>query len=128
VKKQEPNFNSQDLLNSLARLPTPRKYWIGFSGGADSTALLQAIHECQEQLAVPIHAVHFHHGLQSEADAWQTHCETFCSERDIPFLSCRLEIDRSSKNSPEEESRNSRYRSVAEILGDAEMYLTAHHA
>jgi tRNA(Ile)-lysidine synthase len=128
VKKQEPNFNSQDLLNSLARLPTPRKYWIGFSGGADSTALLQAIHECQEQLAVPIHAVHFHHGLQSEADAWQTHCETFCSERDIPFLSRRLEIDRSSKNSPEEESRNSRYRSVAEILGDAEMYLTAHHA
>lgn len=115
-------------MGSLARLPTPRKYWVGFSGGADSTALLQAIHECRKDLEVPVHAVHFHHGLQADADAWQAHCGKFCAERDIPFISRRLKISKSSKNSREEEARNSRYRSVAEILGNAEMYLTAHHA
>lgn len=128
MKQREADFDSQDLLDSLGRLPTPRKYWVGFSGGADSTALLQAIHECQDRLTVPVQAVHFHHGLQSEADAWQEHCTRFCSERAIPLLSRKLEIEFSGRSSPEEESRNSRYRVVAEILGNAEMYLTAHHA
>jgi len=128
VKPEDSNFSSQDLLDSLSRLPTPKKYWVGFSGGADSTALLQSIHECSEQLPPPIHAVHFHHGLQAEADAWQEHCSTFCAERDIPFLSLKLDIPLSGKNSPEEEARNCRYRAVAEILGKDEMYLTAHHA
>jgi tRNA(Ile)-lysidine synthase len=116
------------LLDSLARLPAPEKYWIGFSGGADSTALLQAMWECREQLSVPIHAVHFHHGLQDEADAWQDHCSSFCRERDIPFLSEKLEIEPRRRTSPEEEARNLRYRAVKKILGDREMYLTAHHA
>ncbi len=128
MKSEQLNFSSQILLESLARLPAPKKYWIGFSGGADSTALLQAIWECSENLPVPIHAVHFHHGLQDAADAWQDHCRSFCQERDIPFLSEKLEIQAVTQNSPEEESRNCRYRSVANILGDQEMYLTAHHA
>jgi tRNA(Ile)-lysidine synthase len=128
VKPEPSDFDSRHLLASLARLPAPEKYWIGFSGGADSTALLQAMWECREQLPVPIHAVHFHHGLQDAADAWQEHCNSFCRERDIPFLSEKLEIDSGVRSSPEEEARNCRYRAVARILGDQEMYLTAHHA
>jgi len=116
------------LLDSLARLPSPGKYWIGFSGGADSTALLQAIHECREHLKAPIQAIHFHHGLQDGADAWQDHCRLFCAERDIPFHSKKLEINFSGRSSPEETARNFRYRAVAQILGDKEIYLTAHHA
>lgn len=121
-------FGTEQLLVSLARLPLPRKYWIGFSGGADSTALLQALFECREQLQAPIHAVHFHHGLQSSADAWEAHCAAFCAERDIPYLSEKLDIDPSGKASLEEEARNCRYRAVGGILGKDEMYLTAHHA
>jgi tRNA(Ile)-lysidine synthase len=112
----------------LAALPTPRKYWVGFSGGADSTALLQSLHECREQLAAELHAIHFHHGLQKEANAWQEHCREFCDERNIPYRAERLEIDTSGGTSLEEESRNCRYRAVARILGSDEMYLTAHHA
>ena len=121
-------FCGEQLLASLAQLPTPEKYWIGFSGGADSTALLQAMHECRHELPAPIHALHFHHGLQSEADAWQEHCRSFCATREIPYLTERLDIDRSSRHSPEEAARNSRYRAVARILGGQAMYLTAHHA
>jgi len=128
VQPEESDFNSQNLLDSLTRLPSPRKYWIGFSGGADSTALLQALHECREKLTVSIQAVHFHHGLQDAADAWQDHCRMFCAERNIPFLSKKLEISLSGRKSPEEAARNCRYRAVAEILGNNEMYLTAHHA
>jgi len=128
VNHEESGFESQNLLESLARLPTPRKYWIGFSGGADSTALLQAIHECRDELSAPIEAVHFHHGLQVDADAWQEHCRGFCEERNVRFRSIKLDVVFPGQSSPEEEARNCRYRAVAEILGSNEMYLTAHHA
>ncbi|MCW8873605.1 MAG: tRNA lysidine(34) synthetase TilS [Xanthomonadales bacterium] len=122
------HFSSERLLTSLGRLPTPRKYWVGFSGGADSTALLHAMHECRGRLPAPIEVVHFNHGLQAEADAWQEHCQSFCSERDLPYRAEMLEIDRSARSSTEEAARNSRYRAVAAVLGREEMYLTAHHA
>ncbi|MBT8049501.1 MAG: tRNA lysidine(34) synthetase TilS [Xanthomonadales bacterium] len=128
MRTEDSTFNSRHLLDRLARLPSPRKYWIGFSGGADSTALLQAMCECRKDLAVPIHAAHFHHGLQADADSWLDHCRSFCTAREIPFHSERLEIDTSARGSPEEEARNSRYRAVAGILGEREMYLTAHHS
>lgn len=126
--KPDPAFDSLQLLDTLARLPEPAKYWIGFSGGADSTALLQAMWECRDRIAAPVHAVHFHHGLADEADAWQAHCRSFCAERGIPFDSHRLTVDASGRASLEEAARNCRYRAVAEILGEGEMYLTAHHA
>lgn len=116
------------LLDSLSRLPTPGRYWIGFSGGADSTALLQAMHEGRDRLPAPLQALHFHHGLQQQADEWLEHCRSFCAERDIPYVAERLEIETGTRSSPEESSRNSRYRAVARLLGRGEMYLTAHHA
>lgn len=128
VKSKQSDFDSQHLLDSLARLPAPKKYWIGFSGGADSTALLQAMWECGENLTAPIQAVHFHHGLQDAADAWQDHCSTFCQEREIPFLSQKLDIKPAGRSSLEQEARNCRYRAVAKILANQDMYLTAHHA
>jgi tRNA(Ile)-lysidine synthase len=121
-------FNGARLLASLGRLPVPRKYWVGFSGGADSTALLQAMHESRSRLPAALHAVHFDHGLQADASRWREHCGAFCKARGIPFRSERLEIDRSGRTGLEEASRDSRYRAVARILGEGEMYLTAHHA
>lgn len=122
------DFGAATVLEGLRRLPSPRKYWVGFSGGADSTAMLQALYECRDELPAPIHALHFHHGLQQEASAWQEHCRDFCNQRDIPYQAERLVITPGGKTSLEEESRNCRYRAVAGILGEGEMYLTAHHA
>jgi tRNA(Ile)-lysidine synthase len=121
-------FDNQRLLASLARLPTPGRYWVGFSGGADSTALLQALHECRDALPAAIQVIHFHHGLQAGADAWQDHCRAFCAERDLPFQAERLEIDRSGRSSPEEAAREQRYHAIGGLLQPREMYLTAHHA
>lgn len=128
MKPDSSVLHSEQVLKALARLPSPRRFWVGFSGGADSTALLQAMWEIRDRLPAPIHAVHFHHGLQSQADDWQRHCSSFCRQRDIPYQSDKLEIRQDGRSSPEEESRNCRYRAVAQILDDREMYLTAHHA
>lgn len=73
------------LPEDLAR----RDVYVGFSGGADSTALLLAL----SQGGIPVVAVHFDHGLRGEAStadaAW---CERFCRKRSIRFLCERLPV------------------------------------
>ena len=128
MTSRRPAFSGERLLESLARLPQPRRYWVGFSGGADSTALLQALHENREHLAAPLHAVHYHHGLHASADDWLTHCRAFCRARDIPFHGERLHVAAEPGSSPEEAARDARYRSAAKLLQAGEMLLTAHHA
>ena len=128
MKPQQVPFSAELVRAELARLPQPQKYWIGFSGGADSTALLQALHEVGAVLAAPLEAVHFHHGLERDADAWLEHCRSFCVQRGIAFSSRHLKIPEVTNASPEERARDCRYQAVAELLGPREMYLTAHHA
>lgn len=128
MSRLDRSFTGNNLLASLKRLPIPSRYWLGFSGGADSTALLLALYENAEQLPAPLHVVHFDHGLQQESGAWAAHCQEFCRERNIPFQLETLSIPRTSRNSLEEEARNKRYQATARILGEREMYLTAHHA
>jgi len=128
VKKPDGCFGSESLLAVIGSLPRTPKYWVGFSGGADSTALLLALQRCRDHLAAPIQAVHFHHGLNPGADAWLAHCQNFCLIREIPFISQKLSIRPTGGTSTEEESRNCRYQAVADLLGCEETYLTAHHA
>jgi len=112
----------------MASLPETRQFLVGFSGGADSTALLHALYENRAELQAPFHAIHFHHGLNAGADDWQQHCQEFCLERGIEFTSRNLEIRQVSGTSIEEESRNRRYQAIGEILQAGDIYLTAHHA
>ena len=116
------------LLQRLATFPTPPRYWVGFSGGADSTALLVALSELAPDLAAEFHAIHFNHGLQTAADDWQAHCLSFCAERSIPLFIQQLELNVTPGQSPEEQARHQRYAAVEKLLGDGEIYLTAHHA
>ena len=128
MKKPDRLFGSGPLWSLIEQLPPTSRYWIGFSGGADSTALLLAMHRCRDRLNAPIHAVHFHHGLNPGADSWLDHCRHFCHTRNIPFTSQKLDIRSAGGVSTEEESRNRRYQAVSELLGSEETYLTAHHA
>lgn len=68
-----------ELNNLLQKHPDPATIWIAYSGGVDSHVLLHAA--CERRKQYPhrtIHAVHVHHGLQSDADKWVTHCEQVC--------------------------------------------------
>lgn len=121
-------FGGDRLLECLAAFPRTQRYRVGFSGGADSTALLLALHEARDRVAADVRAIHFHHGLQDSADDWAAHCREFCRIRDIPLDVERLDIRSAPRGSPEEWARDARYRRVAELLQDDEMYLTAHHA
>ena len=68
--------------------PSGGALYAGFSGGADSTALVVALH----RLGIPFTAVHFQHGLRGDAEGDQVWCLQFCHQRGIPFVQRRLDV------------------------------------
>ncbi len=70
-----------------------RKVYVGFSGGADSTALLLWLHQLAEELELRLEAVHFDHLLRPESGSDARWCEEFCCARKIPFRGERLALE-----------------------------------
>jgi tRNA(Ile)-lysidine synthase len=119
-------FNSQELLSRLLTLPRVKRYLVGFSGGADSTALLTALHSIRGDLDASCEAVHFNHGLHPKSDAWERHCAKFCDERDIRLTCHRLDLTREQSNL-EGRARGLRYRKLEEMVGLNTLFLTGHN-
>jgi len=99
----------------LARQPATRHWRVGFSGGLDSTVLLHLFARLREQgLSGELQAVHVHHGLQPQADAWVEHCGRVCAALDVPLATRHVRIDKMA--SLERAAREARYAAFAEVL------------
>jgi len=48
---------------------------VAYSGGRDSTALLHVVARTARDLGAEVVALHVHHGLMREADAWLEHAD-----------------------------------------------------
>lgn len=108
---------------------------VAFSGGRDSTALLHATAcAAREHPGALVLALHVHHGLSAQADAWLMHAERVCSawaEQGLPvrLVSRRVQVDLSSGASVEAQARQARYQALADMAREAGagMVLLAHH-
>lgn len=109
------------------------KLLTGFSGGADSTALLQILWEYGQAHGIKVQAVHVNHGLRgTEAERDQEFCEKFCREKGIPFWAVRADVPSVAAEegiSTEEAGRKVRYAVFEQYLADgrADRVALAHH-
>ncbi len=106
------------------------------SGGADSVALLLALHAANRQpkdaLGVVLSAVHVHHNLRGdEADADADFVSDLCVRLEVPLH--RIDVDvpahiATTGESMEEAARNLRYAAFHDLLltNQADAILTAH--
>ncbi|MBA2412158.1 MAG: tRNA(Ile)-lysidine synthetase, partial [Burkholderiaceae bacterium] len=70
---------------------------LALSGGRDSMALLELLSRLAATRGTGIRrviAIHIHHGLSRNADAWQAHCEAECERRGVPLAVRRVEVKR----------------------------------
>ena len=112
----------------------PHAVAVAASGGRDSTALLHATVHAAAALGLQVHALHVHHGLMAEADAWQRHVQAQCrrwARRGLPvhFHAYRLEGSPPGGESVEAWARRGRYAALAEMAraADCTLVLLAHH-
>ena len=85
---------------------------VAYSGGADSTALLRA---CAARWPGQVHAVHVHHGLQTAADAFESHCRKVCIALGVPLAVAHVQARHASGQSPEDAARRARYGAIADV-------------
>jgi tRNA(Ile)-lysidine synthase len=117
----------------LARAPARRGEGaiVALSGGRDSMALLDAAARIARERGSAVRrlvAVHVHHGLSPNADAWLAHCEAECAARGVPLLARRVEVRRRGRGL-EAAAREARYAALADGAREAgaRLVLTAHH-
>jgi tRNA(Ile)-lysidine synthase len=97
---------------------------VGFSGGLDSSVLLHLLAEARQQLGFSLSAVHVHHGLSSQADAWVRHCARVCLALDVPLAVHRVEVQLEGEGL-EAAARAARYQVYRQL--DADFLVLAHH-
>ena len=111
-----------------------KKVLVGYSGGADSSALLYWLCKNADRLGATVEALHLHHGIRGKsADSDAEFCRLECGRlgvrlhvvrRDVPALarewSCGLE----------EAGRRARYEAIEAVSAEcgADVAATAHHA
>lgn len=124
-------FDLEYLQRSLVSISQQPSFLIGLSGGMDSVVLLYGMCKVAEGSLnqATIRAVHVNHGLQAEADQWQSFCEGLCDDLDVPLHVEKVEIksDNSSDPSIENLARKARYGVFESQLQDGEVLILAHH-
>lgn len=96
---------------------------VGFSGGADSTALMTVLVELKRLLKIELVAVHVNHGIREEAGEDEAFARKFCEKRGIEFIAVTKDIPalvREWNMTEEEAGRKVRYEAFRQAATEAE--------
>lgn len=91
---------------------------VGLSGGVDSVTLLDLMRGLARESGFRVRAVHVHHGLSPNADAWARFCRDLCRRWKIPLTVRRVRVTRGGKGL-EAAARTARYACFRELETDA---------
>ena len=107
----------EELRKQLDRLPEGRCL-AGFSGGADSTAMILLLAAERDAGRIQPEAVHVNHGLRgAESDGDEAFCRQLCERLQIPFHAERAELDGKSDENACREARFRCFRNIMEETG-----------
>jgi tRNA(Ile)-lysidine synthase len=104
---------------------------VGFSAGADSTALLVA---CAAKWPGQVVALHVNHNLQSASSAFEQQCVAVCKSLNVELRTSQTDASRQPGQSPEDAARLARYSALQTLadqqtgLGRLNNIAIAHHA
>jgi len=93
---------------SSRKRPSAKGIAVGLSGGIDSVVLL---HQLRDR---GVSAIHVHHGLSRNADAWADFCRKLCKRWGVPLLVHRVRVRRAGKGL-EAAAREARYEVFRKI-------------
>lgn len=96
-----------------------------YSGGLDSTVLLDLLVRLRETAGFALSALHVHHGLSRNADRWAQSCAAFAATRGVPLAVERVTVERGHPAGLEAAARAARHAAFARTPAD--FVALAHH-
>ena len=121
---------SSDLPGRVAaflapRIPRGGTLLVGLSGGVDSVVLLHILAGLAPRHGWKLSALHVHHGISPQADAWAAFCTALCAGLDIPLKIEKVDITPLRAQGVEAAARELRHAALARQPAD---YIAlAHH-
>lgn len=120
------------LLTSLAgcaELAGKRRFVVAFSGGLDSTVLVDLARRALPRVAgASLLALHIDHGWHPGSGAWARRCLETAGDLGVRCELHTIDAAAAPGESPEAAARVARYSALAAALGQGDVLLTAHHA
>jgi tRNA(Ile)-lysidine synthase len=107
-------------------LPAHSRILIGLSGGVDSVVLLHLLHQLAPKFSWQFSALHVHHGISQNADAWAKFCTELCANYKIPLVIEHVDIAPLREHGIEAAARKLRHAAFAKQPCD--VVALAHHA
>ncbi len=101
------------------------KLCLAFSGGLDSCVLLYALLAAKKTLNFELNAMHVHHGLSTNADAWADFCVESCKMLKVPLQVVHVKVDKKAGLGIEAAARQARYQALLD--SEADFIVLAHH-
>lgn len=102
---------------------------VAYSGGLDSSVLLHLAAAFAREQGVRLLALHIHHGISANADAWQAHCRQQSEQTGAQFDTRNIALKDLDKSGVEEAARIGRYHALGDLCRQhgVGLLLTAHH-
>lgn len=104
-----------------------QSFLLAYSGGIDSTVLLDIVIKLSKKHDWQLRVVHINHGLSLNAKKWEAHCKTVCVNQSVECLVQQVTLVDKEKLGTEAAARAARYNALNALLKKDELLLTAHH-
>ncbi|NOT65120.1 MAG: tRNA lysidine(34) synthetase TilS [Methylotenera sp.] len=99
---------------------------LALSGGLDSCVLLHLLVGAKQTHNFNLRALHVHHGLSANADAWAAFCAEQCELLNVPLEIVHVNLNAHAKLGIEAAARKLRYEVLFSNVS-ADFVVTAHH-
>lgn len=125
-KLRSANLSERVAAEILPLLPAHSSILIGLSGGVDSVVLLHLLHKLSARFFWRLSALHVHHGISPNADAWADFCIDLCARHHISLDVQRVDIAPLREHGIEAAARLLRHAAFA--ARPCDFVALAHHA
>ena len=106
--------------------PDEGDVWLGFSGGADSTALVHLAAGPKSPIRDRIRVIHVNHQLHRYAADWARHCERVARDLGLDFHVLVVDVDANGRG-VEDAARRVRRQAFERVMQSQDILCTAHH-
>jgi tRNA(Ile)-lysidine synthase len=125
-KSHSANLTERVAARIAPLLPAHSSILVGLSGGVDSVVLLHLLHKLSTRFSWELSALHVHHGISPNADAWSEFCAGLCASLHISLHIERVDIAPLREHGIEAAARKLRHQAFAGQSCD--FVAVAHHA